>query len=48
MQKAIQASGVTRGPQLPGLAPVVEPDCVLMVLGSFPGAASQARGQYYA
>ncbi|CAN5407280.1 DNA-deoxyinosine glycosylase [soil metagenome] len=51
-QKVVRASGLanapTRGPQLPGLAPVVAPGCALLVLGSFPGAASLARGQYYA
>jgi hypoxanthine-DNA glycosylase len=34
--------------QLQGLAPVVSPDTVVLVLGSFPGARSLATGQYYA
>ena len=35
-------------PWLEGLPPVVGPDTRLVVLGSFPGAASLAAGQYYA
>lgn len=34
--------------RLPGLAPVVRSDTRVVVLGSFPGAASLAAGAYYA
>lgn len=34
--------------RLQGLPPVVAPNARLLVLGSFPGAASLAAGQYYA
>ncbi|MGE0332900.1 MAG: DNA-deoxyinosine glycosylase [Ramlibacter sp.] len=37
-----------RPARLQGLAPVVSPATVLLVLGSFPGARSLAAGQYYA
>lgn len=42
------AATAPAGTRLTGLAPVISPSTRLLVLGSFPGAASLAAGQYYA
>jgi hypoxanthine-DNA glycosylase len=39
--------GASAGPLLQGLAPVVDPETKLVVLGSFPGVASLTAQQYY-
>jgi len=41
-------SVVAAAPRLVGLPPVIAPGTRLVVLGSFPGAASLAAGRYYA
>ncbi|WP_034410984.1 MULTISPECIES: DNA-deoxyinosine glycosylase [Derxia] len=45
MKPVSASSSATR---LTGLAPVVGPTSRVLILGSFPGAASLAAGQYYA
>lgn len=44
----MQAMTTTPSLQLTGLAPVIDRGVRILVLGSFPGAASLAAGQYYA
>lgn len=44
----MQAMTTTSSSQLTGLAPVIDRNVRILVLGSFPGAASLAAGQYYA
>nr|AGU10737.1 hypothetical protein [uncultured organism] len=44
----MQAMTTTLSSQLTGLAPVIDRNVRILVLGSFPGAASLAAGQYYA
>lgn len=46
MQAAAPAAEVP--PRLSGLAPIVRRDARVLILGSFPGAASLAAGRYYA
>lgn len=44
----MQAMTTTPSTQLTGLAPIIDRGVRILVLGSFPGAASLAAGQYYA
>ena len=46
--RRVFSRGPAEGRTLEGLAPIVSPDVVLLVLGSFPGARSLAEGRYYA
>ena len=47
-RKAPSAQPAPVGPRLAGLPPVISRTTVLLILGSFPGAASLAARQYYA
>lgn len=41
-------TAIIHAPRLQGLPPIISPQARLLVLGSFPGAASLAAGRYYA